>query len=129
MPSDNGTPSDYLVGTKLEFEVRAVGPGEATLNASFTAEVVLPPGPRRVSTEIPARGQRRPPYELSYVFEEKFDTPTRWGAETWNASHASAFTDKTAISLISFCRRDADSFGKPSRSLNVHALLGQQGIF
>lgn len=97
------TPADYLVGTKLEFEVQAHGPGGATLNASFTAEVVLPPGPRKVSTEIPARGQRRPPYELSYIFEEKFDTPTRWGAETWNAGHAAAFAEPTATKPLTLC--------------------------
>ena len=97
------TPSDCLVGTKLEFEVQALGPGGATLNASFTAEVVLPPGPRKVSTEIPARGQRRPPYELVYIYEEKFDTPTRWGAETWNAGHAAAFAEPTATKPLTLC--------------------------
>jgi hypothetical protein len=96
-------PADYLVGTKLDFEVQALGPGGVRLNASFTAEVVLPAGPRKVSTEIPARGQRRPPYELVYIYEQKFDTPTRWGAETWNASHAAAFAEPTATKPLTLC--------------------------
>ncbi len=67
------TPADYFVSTKLEFELQAIGPGSAMLNASFTAEVVLPPGPRKILTEIPARGQRRPPYKLVYVEEKDFE--------------------------------------------------------
>lgn len=97
------TPADCLVGTKLEFEVQAIGPADAALNATFTAEVVLPPGPRKVSTEIPARGQRRPPYVLSYVHEAQFDTPTRWGAETWKADHAAAFAEPTATKPLTLC--------------------------
>ena len=97
------TPADYLVGTKLEFEVQALGPGSATLSASFTSEVVLPPGPRKVSAEIPARGQRRPPYLLKYITEKDFDTNTRWGVETWNATHAGAFNDPTAGVPLTLC--------------------------
>lgn len=97
------TPADYLVGTKLEFEVQATGSGGARLIACFTAEVVLPPGPRKVSTEIPARGQRRPPYVLAYIFQDKFDSPTRWGAETWNTSHAAAFAEPTTTKPLTLC--------------------------
>jgi hypothetical protein len=98
------TPADCLVGTKLEFEVQALGPAGATLSAGFTAEVVLPPGPRKVTTEIPARGQRRPPYQLKYITEKEFDnSSTRWGVETWNATHAGAFTDPTAGTPLTLC--------------------------
>lgn len=97
------TPADYLVSTKLEFEVQALGQGGATLNASFTAEVVLPPGPRRVSTEIPARGQRRPPYQLKYIEKKDFENPTRWGAMPWNAGHAAAFAEPTATQPLTLC--------------------------
>jgi len=97
------TPSDYLVGTKLEFEIVANGPGGAVFNAAFTAEVVLPPGPRKIETEIPARGQRRPPYQLRYITENDFNTSTRWGVETWNATHAGAFTEPTAGAPLTLC--------------------------
>jgi len=97
------TPGDYLAGTKLEFEVQALGPAGATLTATFYAEVVLPPGPRKVSTEIPARGQRRPPYQLKYIEEKDFESPTRWGAMTWDASHGAAFAEPTATQPLTLC--------------------------
>ncbi|HEY5504611.1 MAG TPA: hypothetical protein VIK28_05585, partial [Sedimentisphaerales bacterium] len=97
------TPSNYLVGTKFEFELQAKGPGGATLSATLLAEIVLPAGPRKVSSEIPARGQRRPPYELVYIYEKDFDASTRWGAETWNTSHAAAFADPTATKPLTLC--------------------------
>ncbi len=97
------TPPDYLVGTKLEFDIHAKGPGGATLTACFSAEVVLPIGPRQVATEIPARGQRRPPYKLLYITEKEFDTSTRWGSETWSADHAGAFTEPTESTPLTLC--------------------------
>ncbi len=112
------TPADYLVGTKLEFEVQALGPGGVTLSACFTAEVVLPPGPRKVSTEIPARGQRRPPYQLLYVEEKDFDIPSRWSGMTWNASHAAAFAEPTATKpLTLLINKDFELLHKYMKSL------------
>ena len=112
------TPADYLVGTKLEFEVQALGPAGATLNASFTAEVVLPPGPRKVSTDIPARGQRRPPYQLKYVEEKDFDIPSRWSGMTWNIGHAAAFAEPTATQpLTLLINKDFELLHKYMQSL------------
>lgn len=112
------TPADYLVGTKLEFEVQALGPAGAILSAGFSAEVVLPPGPRKVSTEIPARGQRRPPYQLKYVEEKDFDIPSRWSGMTWTAGHAAAFAEPTATQpLTLLINKDFDLLDKYMKGL------------
>lgn len=97
------TPADYLVGTKIEFEIHADGPGGAKLTTEMASEVVSPPGPKKVSTEIPARGQRRPPYQLKYITEDKFETPTRWGDETWDAGHAGAFIEPKPGEPLTLC--------------------------
>src|SRR5205085_921860 len=54
------TPSDLLIGTKVEFEIQARGPNQQELPAVFTGEVVAPPGPKKVTTPLPVKGQRRP---------------------------------------------------------------------
>lgn len=107
------TPSDYMVGTKLEFEVRAKGPASAMLATTISTEVVPPAGPRKITSEIPIRGQRRPPYQLSYIYEKDFNDPTRWGAETWDASHAAAFAEPTATKPLTLCiNQDFNLFRK-----------------
>lgn len=97
------TPTDYLVGTKIEFEIEAIGRSGTKLTAPLSAEVISPPGPKKVLTEIPARGQRRPPYQLKYITEDKFDTPTRWGDETWNTNHAGAFIEPRPGEPLTLC--------------------------
>jgi hypothetical protein len=97
------TPADFLVGTKVEFEVEADGPGGARLTTVVTAEVAPPPGPKKVSKEVPALGQRRPPYKLMYITEDTFGTLTRWGDETWNAGHAGAFIAAKGGEPLTLC--------------------------
>ncbi len=46
------TPAEILVGTKLEFEVHAHGPGGKTLSAKFIAEAVALPGPKKIQAEV-----------------------------------------------------------------------------
>jgi len=97
------TPAEFLVGTKVEFEIQANGLGGAKLTTNMAGEVVAPPGPKKVSTEIPARGQRRPPYKLMYITEDTFGTMTRWGDETWNAGHAAAFIEAKGGEPLTLC--------------------------
>jgi len=97
------TPAEYLVGTKVEFEIRATGPGGATLTAPLAAEFVAPPDPKKVTTPIPARGLRRPPYNLLYVTKEKFDDQTRWGDSTWTDAHAGAFIEAKDGEPLTLC--------------------------
>jgi hypothetical protein len=47
--------------------------------------------------------QRRPPYQLKYITEDKFETPTRWGDETWNATHAGAFIEPKPGEPLTLC--------------------------
>ena len=96
-------PTDILLGTKLEFEIRAEGPTGSQLGASFSAEVVPPPGPKKVTTQVSLKGERRPPYKIVYVHEKDFASPTRWGDETWDTAHAAAFTEPKDASPLTLC--------------------------
>jgi hypothetical protein len=97
------TPSDLLIGTKVEFEIQAHGPNQQELSAAFTAEAVAPPGPKKVTTPLPVKGQRRPPYKIVYVHEDQFELATRWGDETWNAGHAAAFIEPKDNTPLTLC--------------------------
>jgi hypothetical protein len=97
------TPQEWLIGTKLEFELKAKGPAGFVLAAVFTGEIVTPPGPRKVETQLVMTGQRRPPYKLVFVNEEKFATNTRWGEETWSHEHAASFTEPTEKEPLILC--------------------------
>ena len=97
------TPADCLVGTRLKFELEAIGPGGAVLTATFSGEVVLPAGPRKVTADIPGRSQRRPPYKLVFVYENGFGDSTRWGASTWTGGHSAAFAEPTATNPLTLC--------------------------
>lgn len=96
-------PAEMLIGTKLDFEVAANGPSGATLVATFAAEIVAPAGPKKQTTQIPVQGQRRPPYKLMIVTEDKFDLSTRWGDSTWDSSHAGAFIEPKTDATLTLC--------------------------
>lgn len=97
------TPSEISVGTKLKFEIRAIGPAKQQLTASFNGEVIELPTPRKTSAEVPRHGQRRPPYQLVIVRQENFNDDTRWGSETWNETHAGAFIDPKTDKPLRLC--------------------------
>jgi len=104
------TPRGLLTGQHLEFELRAIGPDGPPLTASFTGEIASPPPvppapePRRVVRAAPeAAGQRRPPYDLKYVHEQDWDTPTCWGESAWTQGDVGAFsepTESTPLTLV-----------------------------
>jgi hypothetical protein len=97
------TPSGLLVGTKVDFEIEAHGLDGDNLSAVFTAEIVAPSGPKKVTTLLPVKGLRRPPYKILYVKEAQFESATRWGDETWNASHAGAFMEPKDNAPLTLC--------------------------
>ena len=98
------TPEELLIGTKLNFEIHAHGPNDQTLSANFAAEVVAPPGPRKTTTQIPVQGQRRPPYQLRIVSEKDFGVSnTRWGEDSWDATHAGAFIEPKPDAPLTLC--------------------------
>lgn len=97
------TPPDLLIGTKVDFEIQAHGHDGAGLSTAFIAEVVAPPGPQKVTTSLPIRGQRRPPYKIVYVHEHEFGSATRWGDETWTAGHAAAFIEPKDNAPLMLC--------------------------
>jgi hypothetical protein len=101
------TPHGLLAGTKLDFEVEASGSSGRKLTANFVGEVKEPEPqeePRRIAERVPQfAAQRRPPYDLKYVTEESWSTPTCWGEKEWTRHDAGAFsepTNSTPLTLI-----------------------------
>lgn len=97
------TGAEFLIGTKLEFEVKAHGPDGQTLGTTFHGEVAAPPEPKKVTTQLPVRGQRRPPYKVVYIHESEFQMATRWGDETWDANQAAAFIEPNDTAPLTLC--------------------------
>jgi len=98
-------PNELLLGSKLDFEVIATGPGEAQLTAIFSALVVDPtakqsPTPRLIAGSAPPTvGQRRPPYELKYINKKEWDNPNLpcfQGGGAWTENDAGCFHEPTA---------------------------------
>jgi hypothetical protein len=107
------TPPGLIVGSELEFEVQAVGPGGKILSTRFKGRVEDPQqqevlGPRKVSDQAPgAVGRRRPPYTLIYINEEKWDEVGCWVDSSWNANDVGCFHDATdAAPLILMLNED-----------------------
>jgi hypothetical protein len=104
------TPRGLLPEQRLEFELRAMGPDGGQLSTRFTGEIApspptpLAPEPRRILQTAPeAAGQRRPPYDLKYVSEDHWDTPTCWAESPWTGEDVGAFsepTESTPLTLV-----------------------------
>jgi hypothetical protein len=97
------TPADWLIGTKLEFEIQASGPANQIISALFAAEIVSPPGPRKVDVQLPSQGKRRPPYQLVIISEPSFGSNTRWGEDPWTGSHSGAFIEPKEKAPLTLC--------------------------
>jgi hypothetical protein len=94
------TPADLSTGALLDFDVEAVGPAGNKLATTFTGEVVEPPPPplpRKMKANIPeAAAQRRPPYKLVYINQDRFDEVPLWDDRTWTVNDAGCFHEPTA---------------------------------
>jgi hypothetical protein len=100
-------PHGLRPGVQLQFEVEATGPSGRKLVASFVGqvrEVPVADEPRRTTERAPQfSAQRRPPYDLRYVNESNWNTPTSWGEKEWTRHDAGAFqepTNSTPLTLI-----------------------------
>src|SRR6266568_1062659 len=101
--------SGLRAGEQLKFDVEAMGPGK-TLSTAFLADVVELASPRKLSLKAPGGGQRRPPYDLKYLYEKDwsnedldcFDQP-------WSGAQPGSFEAPSAKSpLTIFINSDTD---------------------
>jgi len=102
------TPPTLSSGSVLDFDVEANGPGGAKLTAQFSGEVVEPPSlatPKKLTAKIPEpAANRRPPYRLVYIKEDKFGDVPLWDEVTpWTVNDPGCFqepTDSQPLTLI-----------------------------
>jgi hypothetical protein len=97
------TPHGLLTGERLDFELEAVGPSGQRLLTTFVGEVasIPEPEPRRVSLKAPEPvAQRRPPYDLKYLWESDWTSPTCWGERAWTKDDPAAYTEPTESSPL-----------------------------
>lgn len=101
------TPNGLISGHQLQFEVKAIGPEGQIITATFDGKIsdeTPHREPRRVSRNVPEpSAQRRPPYDLKYVHEPEWATPTCWGESPWTKDDVGAFsepTESTPLTLI-----------------------------
>jgi hypothetical protein len=95
------TPATLVADTVLDFEIEAKGPDGDRLTATFSGVVVEPPPappPRKIKGKVPAESAvRRPPYELHYINQEKFDEVPIWQDDrSWTVNDAGCFVEPTA---------------------------------
>jgi hypothetical protein len=108
------TPHGILTDTELDFEVEATGPDNKKLTTKFKAVVIdqetdnAPCGPRRISSQAPdSGGQRRPPYQLVYINEEKWKDVGCWEDQPWTGADVGCFQEPTeAAPLILVLNED-----------------------
>ncbi len=97
-------PHGLLSGERLDFELEATGPAGQRLLTTFVsevAEVPAPAEPRRVTVKAPEPvAQRRPPYDLKYVFEKDWASTTCWGETAWTRDDPAAYTEPTESSPL-----------------------------
>jgi hypothetical protein len=101
-------PAGATLGDEFAIEVKAESRDGKTLMTAFTAIVAKPdehpkPEPRSVIDSIPTGASRRPPYDLWYVYRDKWQDGTCWEGQNWTADDAAAYqepTQKTPLTLI-----------------------------
>jgi hypothetical protein len=101
--------SGLKAGEQLKFDVEALGPGK-TLSTAFLADVVEPVSPRKVSAKISGGGQRRPPYELKYLYQKDWDNEDLdCFGQPWSGAEPGSFEPPNAKSpLTIFINNDTD---------------------
>ena len=96
-------------GEQLKFDVEAMGPGK-TLSTAFLADVVEPISPRKSQNKAIGGGQRRPPYELKYLYSKDWSNPDlNCFGQPWTAGEPGSFEEPNAKSpLTIFINNDTD---------------------
>jgi hypothetical protein len=96
-------------GEQLKFDVEALGPGK-TLSTAFLADVVEPISPRKTQAKTSGGGQRRPPYELKYLYGKDWANPDlSCFGQPWSGVDAGSFEAPNAKSpLTIFINNDTD---------------------
>lgn len=87
-------------GEQLKFDVEALGPGK-TLSTAFLADVVEPVSPRRMSAKMTGGSQRRPPYVLTYLYQNDWSNENLdcFGV-SWTGAEAGSFEPPSAKSPL-----------------------------
>src|SRR6185437_9603153 len=111
-------------GIQLAFDVTALGPGGSVLKTSFVGVIVSAPLPRRAKHIVPEpSSQRRPPYDLHYIKEDQWKSPSCWGEREWNASDAGCFQEPTQTkALVLIINEDMDILRQYRETLTARKL-------
>lgn len=101
--------SGLKVGEQLKFDIEALGPGK-TLSTAFVADVVEPAAPRKTQLKQGGGGQRRPPYELKYLYQKDWSNPDlSCFGQSWSGVDPGSFEAPSAKSpLAIFINNDTD---------------------
>lgn len=105
-------------GEQLKFDVEALGPGKM-LSTAFLADVVEPVMPRKMTLKLSGGGQRRPPYELKYLWQKDWanDDLSCFGQQ-WSGSAPGSFEPPSPKSpLTIFINNDTDLLASYRESL------------
>jgi hypothetical protein len=96
-------------GDQLKFDVEAMGPGK-TLSTAFLADVVEAISPRKTSARTTGGSQRRPPYELKYLYKADWvNEDLSCFGDPWSAAEPGSFEAPSAKSpLTIFINNDTD---------------------
>jgi hypothetical protein len=102
-------PDTLATGGELQFDVVASGPGDKRLSATFTAQVIAPPAPRKVKKIVPEPSSgRKPPYQLLYVKKAEWDKGY-WSDNPWTGEDAGCFHEPTESKpLVLIINEDMD---------------------
>lgn len=96
-------------GEQLKFDVEALGPGK-TLSTAFLADVAEPVSPRKAQLKTSGGGQRRPPYDLKYLYQKDWSNQDlSCFGQPWSAAEPGSFEAPNAKSpLAIFINNDTD---------------------
>jgi hypothetical protein len=107
-------------GQQLEFEVEAVGPRDTTLKASFTAQVVSPPDPRRIKKTAPEPSSQRRRPKLHYIKQPEWLEKPCWDDTPWTVEDAGCFREPTeSMPLVLIINEDMGLLAEYQESLKT----------
>lgn len=115
-------PEGVAPGERISGVVEAEGPARS-LAAEFEVEVVNHPSSRRIESKLTGGAQRSPPYKLSYVTQDNWDSETCWNAGVWTIDDPGAFQLPTANEpLTLLINQDYGAFAQFREELTARRL-------